>query len=203
MTNSVRSRGRCRRSKGFTVLPQISVSPYRETQFHPYDPCSLDKNVYRKTRAGHQEIDNRQVLRRAELRRLLILIDGRRSPDELARCVRSSELNAAIENLVALGLIEPVAAPSFAAIGVSEALSAQVSLTPRQLDAARSAAAFAASELIGQGADPYCAMLLACEDAGTLRSLVSILQTKIRATAGEDAATMFVESIRDAATIVA
>jgi hypothetical protein len=32
---------------------------------------------------------------------------------------------------------------------------------------------------------------------------VSIVQTKIRATAGEDAATMFVESIRDAAASAA
>jgi hypothetical protein len=114
--------------------------------------------------------------------------------------VRASELPEAIEDLAILGLISPVSTyPSFARVAVTDAINARTSMPPKQFEAARNAAAYAASELLGLAARPYCAKLLECRDALDLRSLLSTVQAKLRATLGEDAATIFVESVRDAA----
>jgi hypothetical protein len=182
------------------VLSQTFTQNYRDIPMRGFDAFSLDAPIYRKTRSGHFEIESRQHLLRAELRRLLILIDGRRPAAELSRCVRTTELPEAIAELQTLGLIEPVSKDSsFVSVAVGEAFGIRESMPPKQLETARRAAAEAASELLGLASRPYCAMLLACRDSLDFRTLVSAVQSKLRATLGEDAATIFVESVRDAA----
>jgi hypothetical protein len=182
------------------MLYQATATNHSEMSFRPYETLTFNAPVYRKTIAGHNEIVLRRVLKRAELRRLLILIDGRRAVDELARCMRSTELREAVDDLYTLGLVEPVSdTPSFAAAGAIEALSADSSLSALQFESARSAAAYAASELLGALAQSYCTKLLACEDPASLREVITAVQSKIRKTVSEDAATVFVEAVRDAA----
>jgi hypothetical protein len=181
------------------VLPQTFAPDNLATRRRAAD-ILVDNTIYRKTSAGHDEIEERRLPLRAELRRLLILIDGNRSSAELARCVRASELPEAIGDLAILGLIASVSTnPSFARVAVTDAIDTRSSMPPRQFEAARNAAAHAASELLGLAARPYCAKLLECRDSLDLRALLSTVQAKLRATLGEDAATIFVESVRDAA----
>jgi hypothetical protein len=181
------------------VLPQIFAHDNLVTRRRTAD-VFVDNTIYRKTSAGHDEIQDRRHLLRAELRRLLILIDGNRSSAELARCVRASELPEAIEELAILGLIAPVSTyPSFARVAVTAAIDDRASMPPKQFEAARNAAAYAASELLGLAARPYCTRILACGNFLDFRALIAAVQAKLRATLGEDAATIFVESVRDAA----
>ncbi len=182
------------------MLPQTLTRSHHDQKKRSIESVLIDNTIYRKTTAGHNEIEHRNNLLCAELRRLLILIDGQRSNAELVRCVRSTELPAAIEDLAILGLIEPVSRfPSFARVAVADAIDTRSSMHPKQLEAARNAAAYAASELLGLAARPYCAKLLECRDSLDLRALLSTVQAKLKATLGDDAATIFVESVRDAA----
>ena len=63
------------------------------------------KTIYRKTQAGVAEIQARALGLRAELRRLLILIDGNSPLERLAAFVRGAEIDFLIAELEAQGLI--------------------------------------------------------------------------------------------------
>ena len=63
------------------------------------------KSVYRKTEAGVAEVQVRTLGLRAELRRLLILIDGTATLDRLAAFVRGSEIDFLVAELEYNGLV--------------------------------------------------------------------------------------------------
>jgi hypothetical protein len=162
----------------------------------------MEEVTFRKTIAGHNEFEHRHVLHRAELRRLLILIDGKKSLDVLVAYFREFEFTGLLSELFALGMIEPVSEDHvFCPITVQEELAARSALKPMQFEAARRAAMHAASELLGTVARPYCANLVACQDSMTLRAVLSDIQEKLIETLGNDAATLFIETVRDAVKI--
>ena len=60
-----------------------------------------------KTEAGRQEINHRSGRLSTVERRLLILVDGHKTINELGAFVRVGELEPALERLVGLGLVGP------------------------------------------------------------------------------------------------
>jgi hypothetical protein len=157
--------------------------------------------VFRKTIAGHYEFDHRRLVARVELRRLLIMIDGKRTAQSLAPCFRSGELPKLLSELEALGLIESVNAPaSFLFTTAEEAIEAQESLTPSQFDAVRTTAIYAATELLGAIAKPYCVALAMCKNSARLRNILAEVHAQLDATLGHDAVSIFFATVRDAAT---
>ncbi|MCB2042985.1 MAG: hypothetical protein KDH48_20595, partial [Rhodoferax sp.] len=58
-----------------------------------------------KTEAGRQEINHRSGRLSTVERRLLILVDGHKTINELGAFVRVGELEPALERLVGLGLV--------------------------------------------------------------------------------------------------
>ena len=74
------------------------------------------KSIYRKTDAGVAEVQARVLGLRAELRRLLILIDGVATTDRLAAYVRGSEIDFLLAELETQGLI--VSATGALSVGI-------------------------------------------------------------------------------------
>ena len=62
-------------------------------------------SIYRKTEAGLAEVQARVLGLRAELRRLLILIDGNAPLSRLSAFVRGSEIDFLIAELETQGLV--------------------------------------------------------------------------------------------------
>jgi hypothetical protein len=159
----------------------------------------MEEITFRKSLAGHNETEHRHVISRPALRRLLILIDGKRSIDVLVQYFRAYEFSGLLSELLALGLIEPVSnEQAFCHTSVNEVMGKRSSLKPMQFEAARRAAMHATSELLGTLARPYCAQLVACQDSGALRITLSSIQDKLVTTLGSDASTIFIETVRDA-----
>ena len=70
----------------------------------------MDPALYQKTDKGKQEVAERTFGLDSHLRRLLIMVDGQRSTEELSVYVRAGEYEAALEKLLAEGFIEPAGA---------------------------------------------------------------------------------------------
>jgi hypothetical protein len=156
--------------------------------------------VFRKSLAGHNELEHRHLMLRPELRRLLILIDGHSSVEDFAPLFRVGELPKFLDELLALGLVESTSAtPMFAYASLADVFGKTNALTRAQFESARRTACYAASELLGRIARPYCDRLLACNDSGELRIVLDDINSKMREMIGPDAVTLFIETVRDAA----
>jgi hypothetical protein len=66
----------------------------------------ITRSVFAKTAAGQQEVQSRTLKLGAISRRLLILIDGKRSTPELASFVAGSDINQMLLELLGKGCIE-------------------------------------------------------------------------------------------------
>lgn len=64
--------------------------------------------IYRKTAKGHLEVETRALKLAPRFRSMLILVDGRRSDDELRAMLPRADL-AVFDALAAAGLIEAIA----------------------------------------------------------------------------------------------
>jgi hypothetical protein len=62
--------------------------------------------IYRKTDKGKEEMSGRPLGLEGQARRLLIMIDGRRSSSELSVYVRAGEFESTLERLLADGYVE-------------------------------------------------------------------------------------------------
>jgi hypothetical protein len=181
---------------------QLVSSGHRAERAPSRGGYEVEEVTFRKTIAGHHEFEHRRVLNRAELRRLLILIDGKRSVDSLVSYFRAFELAGLIDELLALGMIEPISSDlGLSPVTLSEALGNQSALKPNQFEAARRAAMHGASELLGMQARQYCAQLVMCQDSMALRAVLCKIRTALDSKLGEDAATLFIESVRDAVKV--
>jgi hypothetical protein len=153
----------------------------------------------RKTLAGHREFEQRRLPLSAELRRLLILIDGKRSTQSLAFCVRKNELAQLLEALREKGLIEASSAkPIFMQTSVRNEARLLHGVQKAQFDAVRHAAMSATRELLGEFAKPYCIALTLCRDRSRLQEILNEIDDRLRSMLGGDVATMFCEVLKDA-----
>jgi hypothetical protein len=183
-----------------TYQPQFVSQPHVASRALHRSAYVVETVVFRKTVAGQAEMVRRKGSFRPELRRLLILVDGRHTIDELMPCFRSNELPKLIDELLALGLIESVSASaSFCQPSVADAMGETRSLTASQFFAARTAAVNAVCDLLGSDSRVHVLQIQACQDSRELRGAVELVVAKLRARHGDDAATIFLECIRDAA----
>lgn len=160
-----------------------------------------DEAVFRKTVAGHREFELRQMPLRAELRRLLILIDGKRGIRSLAQCFRAGDLLLLLDELRIYGLIDEVeSSGSFTEITVRDALNDANSMSQNQFDEVRGCAIHAAVELLGAAAQPSRLALTLCRDQRGLREILAELEGQLIAMLGHDAATLFFATVRDASS---
>lgn len=126
--------------------------------------------VYAKTPAGQQEIGERKAGLDIRQRRLLILVDGHRSADELARLSGLPDVPALLEGLQVKGLV----APSGALAGPAPPAAAPAAAVPGpavpvgDLRERRRRAAHAVNEMLGpMGED----LALRLEEAGSAEAL--------------------------------
>ena len=135
--------------------------------------------IYVKTNQGRAVVTERRGELSALQRRVLIVVDGHRTVNDLAALVRVDELDSALQCLLDHDLIAPTGvvaplkspvAPGFAAAAVDE--------PPR---AATSAPAFAVvrqqasdfvRERLGQGGEPMCDAIDRCTNPAALRKVL-------------------------------
>lgn len=132
-----------------------------------------------KTDLGRQEMARRSGALSAVERRLLILIDGTRSLNDLGAFVRVGELERALERLLALGMVASEAPPAVLNPSAGEGFSA-----PTPLEAPRPATdpgAFVAvrdeverfvRNRLGDSGKPICAAIGRCRNPQELRALL-------------------------------
>jgi hypothetical protein len=77
----------------------------------------IEHSVFAKTPLGHQEMSQKSLGLTPLQRRLLILVDGKRSFAELLQLLAGQDLRALFSDLIGRGCIEPSAAASPSPVG--------------------------------------------------------------------------------------
>lgn len=123
----------------------------------------MDKaRTYRKTAKGSEAMAHRDRALQPRLRSLLILVDGKRTADELSRMAPTS-FEECMDQLLQLGLVEPAEAPSPTAPQpaasapapvAAEAAAGTVTLAEAQRIAVRRL-----SDLLGPVSDDICMLI--------------------------------------------
>lgn len=176
--------------------------------------------IYFKTEAGVQEVKARVLGLRAELRRLLILIDGNSTLSRLAVFVRGSEIDYLIAELEVQGLItigagalsaQPlaVARPWSAAVQPAQPATgeltspanspANIEPTSAQLMAVRRTAVRTLHELLGPDATVLAGKIDRSKDAQELRVAITEIRQTLDRRVGTDAGQRFLDAVRTAA----
>jgi hypothetical protein len=169
--------------------------------------------VFRKTALGSAEMSSRKLGLRSELRRLLILIDGRNTVSRLATFVRDPEIESHLLELQSLSLIDTgegvVASPNMAAApnapsaAAPTAAQAQVDgsgllPTQEQFLTARIAAVRHINDTLGPGGETLAVKLERTKSAQELREVVSQVRQSLERMMGEAAGQRFLEAVRSA-----
>jgi hypothetical protein len=163
--------------------------------------------VFRKTELGNAEVANRKLGLRAELRRLLILIDGRNNVAKLAAFVRMPEVDGLLYELQSLGVIEvsdgtvttTISAP--AAVATPSAVGdATLAPTQEQFAAARSAAVRFLNDTLGPGAETLAIKVERTKNAQELRDVVTQVRQSLDRMMGAATGQRFLDAVRTAAT---
>lgn len=174
-----------------------------------------------------QEVKARVLGLRAELRRLLILVDGNVPLSRLAIFVRGSEIDyliaeLEIQGLVATGMGAPISfgerinAPSVAASAVplaptpmpapalalspsAAAASTNVEPTKSQMLAVRRMAVSTLHDLLGPDADALAVKIERCKDAKELRVVITDIRQTLDRQIGNESGQRFLDAVRTAA----
>jgi hypothetical protein len=165
--------------------------------------------VYRKTDLGTAEIASRKLGLRAELRRLLILIDGKNTVSRLATFVRDPEIESLLLELQAVGVIDAsdgsaIALPGAAAAGVANtamgvsAPDSGMAPTQEQFLAARTTSVRFVNDLLGPSAETLALKLERARDAKELREAVNQVKQSLERAMGEAVGQRFLEAVRSA-----
>jgi hypothetical protein len=132
-----------------------------------------------KTDAGRHEIAHRSARLSNVERRLLILVDGHKTVNDLDTFVRVGERDPALENLIALGLVAPegapvtLLAPVAAGFAAAEPQQAQRPATSVQaFEQTRSEVARFVFNRLGDPAEPICEAIHRCRNPQELRALL-------------------------------
>jgi hypothetical protein len=134
---------------------------------------------YIKTDNGRAEVTARTGALNVAQRRLLILIDGNRTVNDLGALVRVGDLEAALEHLQQLGLIattEHIAlllvplAPGFAA--AAEGDRPRAATSPEEFKKIRQQALNYVSEQLGSAGEAICLAIDRCDSPAELRKLL-------------------------------
>ena len=178
--------------------------------------------IYRKTEAGVAEVQSRALGLRAELRRLLILMDGTASVAKLATFVRGAEIEILIAELERHGLVVtgmstgisgfgPLAAttstPAAPMIDITSAPAANVAAsadsllepTAAQVQAVRRTAVRTLHDLLGPDADNLAIKIERCTNANEMRAAVTEVRQVLDRQMGVAAGQRFLDAVRGAA----
>lgn len=174
------------------------------------------KSIYRKTAAGIAEVQARALGLRAELRRLLILIDGTATLDRLAAFVRGSEIDFLVAELEHDGLvtsapIAPIAqgqpaikaSASGAANPPSHSANAGIDgvlePTATQVLAVRRAAIHMLHEILGPDADSMAVKIDRCNNSQEMRVAITEVRQMLDRQRGVVVGQRFLDAVRGAA----
>jgi hypothetical protein len=160
--------------------------------------------VYFKTEAGIAEVKARALGLRAELRRLLILVDGNTPLSRLAVFVRGSEIDfliaeLEIQELVTAGIVATATPISAAPAPGAPAASANLEPTTAQLLAVRRAAIGTLHDLLGPDADVLALKIERCKDTQALRVAISEIRQALDRRLGTATGQRFLDAVRAAA----
>lgn len=125
--------------------------------------------VYRKTEKGQTEIATRAHRLVPRLRSALILVDGKRSDEELAKLI-PPPVEGVLDSLRADGFIEALAAPTPVVAAIPTAPPPSVAAVVLTLDETRRRAARWLSDHLGPYADPFNLRLEKVKTAEELRA---------------------------------
>lgn len=135
--------------------------------------------IYTKTDKGRAEVAGRGQSLNPVQRRLLILVDGKKTVNDLKAFVRVDDLGAALEYLQSEGLIEPIdhiesmpmpIAPGFVAAHTTEAPRAATS--PSEFIKVRQETSRFVLDHLGAAGEPICGAIDRCESPAELRQLL-------------------------------
>ena len=135
--------------------------------------------TYIKTDSGRAEVAGRSRALSAVQRRVLIVVDGKKTVNDLGAFVRAGELEVALEHLLREGLIESTdfvaplqlpAAPGFAAADVTEPRRAAT--CPQEFEKVRDEASRFVSDRLGAAGLPICEAIDRCSSPAELRKLL-------------------------------
>jgi hypothetical protein len=134
---------------------------------------------YIKTDEGRAEIAGRSGALNALQRRVLIVVDGKNTVNDLGAFVRVGELDGALNHLLQAGLIvstddiaplQQPAAPGFAAADAAEA--PRPATNPEEFRKVRQQASHFVSDSLGAAGEPICAAIERCDSPAELRKLL-------------------------------
>ncbi len=132
-----------------------------------------------KTAAGRAEISHRSGRLSAVERRLLILVDGHKTVNDLDAFVRVGELQPSLQHLMALGLVEAEGDPLILEPPVAEGYSAPAPLAPdrpatnvQAFEDVRADVTRFIHNRLGAPADPICEAVHRCRNPQELRALL-------------------------------
>jgi DNA-binding transcriptional ArsR family regulator len=135
--------------------------------------------VYRKTEKGQTEIATRAHKLAPRLRSALILVDGKRSDEELAKLI-PAPADGVLASLQADGFIEALAAPATAAAVTQTAPPPSVAAVVLTLDETRRRAVRWLSDHLGPYADPLNLRLEKVKTAEELRAALLLAVSFVR-----------------------
>jgi hypothetical protein len=166
--------------------------------------------IYVKTPQGVAEVGARSAQLSMVARRVLIMMDGRRTVDELAMFVRAGEIDAIVTQLESAGLAERAggAAPTTVAPQAAGAPAAEEpptvaapapeerDLAPITLDEAKRRAVRELSDRLGPDADVMAMRIEDCRSIDEFRERVRDAERFVAAALGAAAAQDYVRALR-------
>ncbi len=178
--------------------------------------------IFRKTEAGVAEVQARALGLRAELRRLLILIDGTSTLTRLATFVRGSEIDFLIAELEIQGLIAPATVgqamaitpaaattrPAAAQTATASPIAAPAAPsdtdgvlepTAAQVLAVRRTAVRTLHDILGPEADALALKIDQCKSAQELRVTITEVRQNLDRQMGVAVGQRFLDAVRGAA----
>lgn len=158
--------------------------------------------VYRKSIAGQEALARRDPALTMRHRSLLIMVDGKRSAEELGRLAAGAgEFESLMDALSDLGMIEPVAVTPSApapATGPSPAPAvpgAQASAPALTLPQAQRVAVRRLTDLLGPSAEDLCMKLEATRTPKDFMALVKRAEDMLRNVKGDAAADSLTQAL--------
>jgi DNA-binding transcriptional ArsR family regulator len=150
--------------------------------------------VYRKTEKGQTEIATRAHKLVPRLRSALILVDGKRSDEELAKLI-PAPADGVLASLQADGFIEALAAPATAAAATQTAAPPSVAAVVLTMDETRRRAMRWLSDHLGPYADPLNLRLEKVKTAEELRAALLLAVSFVRQQLGAARAQEFEQHV--------
>lgn len=171
-------------------------------------PPAAMVTIYRKTDKGQAEIETRAHRLTPRLRQALIVIDGKRTGDELRKLILNQP-DEALQTLLDGGFIEPLAPPAAAAVPVATAAPRPAMPAPAaagspstmpgglppgaDLNAVKRAAVRQLTDSVGPVGESLALKIEKCRNAAELQPLLRMAFESIRNTRGTAAAAPFAE----------